>query len=359
MWLENFSFYPINIPFINAIKVGQETIEKKQSIYLKLTFSNKKSGIGEVSLLPGLIKLSIQEAEEEIKSFLTPLIKKKLNHLKEPINESQLSTLFFNKLPKPQQKLSSPIVFALESAILTWNKVTFPKNFEGLFPEVKESFSIPVNDLLYPKDCKFDLKASAFKIKIGRFDKNNKEKEISFIKTVAKKLRQKNQFPKRIRLDGNKSFTPIALQNYINRFDTDTIKQIEYLEEPLKDINQWNEFYKTNKIGLGLDESILNLKKKAFSLPMGVEALILKPSQIGGISKFFFFSNWGLKRKIKIVVSSTFESSLGLFTLSILASKQKNTPSGLNTYKFLEEKDPLYSFETLNGKMIIKKNLTR
>jgi len=356
MWLDHFKLQLIEIPFKEPIKVGSEFITKKQSLYLTLKFSNKKSGIGEISLLPGLIELTSEEATEEVNSFLIPLLKSNLKNLDLPLKELDLSNLFFNKLPKPKSKMSSPIIFALESALLNWNKVTFPDNFENLFPGTKGNFSIPVNDLLYPKDEKMDLKASSFKIKIGRFNNNEvKNAEISFIKKIAKELKKMSPGSQRIRLDGNRKFDLNSLNQYISLLDSDTLSQIEYLEEPLKDINQWKFFYKESEIGLGLDESIFDLEKQKISLPPGTKALILKPSVIGGISKYFTYLKWSLKKEIKVVISSTFESSLGLFTLSLLASKEGKTPSGLNTYRYLDESTPSYLFKTFDGKMLIQK----
>ncbi len=356
MWLDSFTLRLIEIPFKNPIKVGKELVTKKQSLYLTLIFSDKRSGMGEVSLLPGLIDLSPKEAIEEVNLFLLPLLKKDLGGLDQPLKESELENIFFNKLPKPKTKLSSPVIFAIESALLAWNKVVFQDQFENLFPKTKSDFSIPVNDLLYPNKDELDLEASAFKIKIGRFNqKKMEDEEISFIKKVANELKNSSSISQRIRLDGNRSFNVSSLKEYLNKLDSDTLAQIEYLEEPLKDINQWESFYKETKIGLGLDESIFDLEDKKISLPIGTRALILKPSIIGGISKYFSYLNWGLKKGVKVVVSSTFESSVGLFTLSLLSSKEGRTPSGLNTYKYLDEKAPLYSFKTFDGKMLIKK----
>ena len=110
-------------------------------------------------------------------------MKKKVETLGRPILEKDLATPFFGKLPKTSEKTSSPIVFAVESALLSWNKTSFPDNFEKLFPGTKESFSVRVNDLLYPEGSRFDLAASSFKIKIGRFSKMQMaQKEIAFIK---------------------------------------------------------------------------------------------------------------------------------------------------------------------------------
>ena len=191
-----------------------------------------------------------------------------------------------------------------------------------MFPKTKDGFSIPVNDLLYPTNQSFDLNASSFKIKIGRFDRDQiKKEEIKFIKKVASRLKSLQPRLQRIRLDGNRSFSLNSLQQYVDLLDSSTLSQIEYLEEPLKDINDWKYFYDKNKIGLGLDESILDLEKQKISLPPGTKALIMKPTIIGGLSKYFSYLNWGKEKDIKIVVSSTFESSLGLFVLSLLSSK--------------------------------------
>ena len=90
MWLDDFQIQHIELPFKDPIKVGNEIIKQKKSLYLTLNFSNKKSGTGEISLLPGLIDLSPKEAIEEVNLFLLPLLKKKIEGIDKPIKESDL-----------------------------------------------------------------------------------------------------------------------------------------------------------------------------------------------------------------------------------------------------------------------------
>ena len=73
MKLLNFSLKKVILPFKKPIQVGKHKLHTKTSLYLTLNFSGGFSGTGEISLLPGLIDLTPEEAKKEVQNFLTPL----------------------------------------------------------------------------------------------------------------------------------------------------------------------------------------------------------------------------------------------------------------------------------------------
>ena len=116
---------------------------------------------------------------------------------------------------------------------------------------------------------------------------------------------------------------------------------VAYIEEPLKHVYQTPEFYQETMIPVALDESLLKLSVEEFKSLDGVDVLVLKPTALGGLEK-----TWQLMRQARTlglaaVISSSFESGLGILTLANLAScTVRDQAAGLDTLKWFEQ-DPL------------------
>ena len=54
------------------------------------------------------------------------------------------------------------------------------------------------------------------------------------------------------------------------------------------------------------------------------------------------------------MVSSTFETSLGLYTLALLAKMNGPTPAGINTFDYLEEINPSFQIQQKKEGLIFK-----
>ena len=140
-----------------------------------------------------------------------------------------------------------------------------------------------------------------------------------------------------------------ALEYLHNRgFNDDTLKKYQIgfapdswdtLSNHIKSSSFKDEVYEKTGLPLGVDESLLEYNK---NVPPGTSTFIIKPSFHGGISKTLSLFKDAKKRNIKCVVSSTFETSLGLYALALLAKNNSKTPAGINTFNYLEEKNPFY-----------------
>ncbi|MDC0253496.1 hypothetical protein OAK75_01260 [Bacteriovoracales bacterium] len=303
----DFSLKKVTLPFKRPLQIGQNKLHTKTSLYLTLYFSGGFSGTGEISLLPGLIDLTPEEAKKETLNYLTPLRGLSLNIKK----DLKITRPLFNLLPT--QMLSSPVLFGIEMALMS-------KPFQEI--------CVPINDLIYPGGKHPKTSNPTVKVKIGR-----KEEEVQFLNQLGKMEGIS------LRLDGNRNFSVNKLLTFLKKLEPQTQKKIEYLEEPLEKISDWPEVHEKTGLSLGIDESLLEYNK---NVPPGTSTFIIKPSFHGGISKTLSLFKDAKKRNIKCVVSSTFETSLGLYTLALLAKNNSKTPAGINTFNYLEEKNPFY-----------------
>ncbi|MFZ4772531.1 MAG: enolase C-terminal domain-like protein [Chlamydiia bacterium] len=140
----------------------------------------------------------------------------------------------------------------------------------------------------------------------------------------------KDQF--RLRIDVNRAWTKAGSLHFFSQFALDAF---DYVEEPFKNPKELREFTHP----LAIDESFpadLSLHEME-ELPT-LKALIYKPTIQGGRSMCSFLSKWAAERKIDLVLSSSFETDLGLAHIAAMAHRfSLSAPVGIGTYHYLNE----------------------
>jgi O-succinylbenzoate synthase len=176
---------------------------------------------------------------------------------------------------------------------------------------------------LYTKTQSVDPQFGCYKIKVGR---QSVEDDIQMLFLLSKQIPQDTP----IRLDANCAWT----WDECHRFWKGIIPfslNIEYIEEPLKN----PLLYPNLHIPFALDERLSDFSDSLSHLSY-LRAIILKPSLLG----FHACIDWMKKAKnlgISAVISSTFESSIGLYAYAQLALMQPNTHAGLATGSWFAE----------------------
>lgn len=135
-----------------------------------------------------------------------------------------------------------------------------------------------------------------------------------------------------LRIDVNRAWkTEDALQ-FFAQFSQDAF---DYVEEPFQNPHDLKLFTHP----LAVDESFpqdLSLEELE-ALPM-LKALIYKPTLQGGLAGCLPLQKWAEKRGITIVLSSSFESDVGLANIAEMAKRLSlKAPIGIGTYHFLEQ----------------------
>ena len=184
---------------------------------------------------------------------------------------------------------------------------------------------VEVNALLGPDEGAGSTGAdgvATVKIKVGR---------LSLSEDIARtrRLRSKLGPSVRFRLDANRAWT---VEQALRFHEEIADPALDYLEEPLRDPG---ELGRLGGIPIALDES-LAADPCLIGLP-GLAAAILKPTVSGGISEARRLMKEAEARGIQAVVSSTFETSIGIAGLGRLALEAPGTVHGLGTAAWLAE----------------------
>ena len=151
-----------------------------------------------------------------------------------------------------------------------------------------------------------------FKLKIGRL--GALEREIATLGSLRETLGPEV----RLRLDANQSFSAAEARACLPRFAE---HGVEYIEEPCARSNL------EHLVGLGvpiaLDESLVQLADAGSRAPelraLGVGALVLKPTLLGGVSACCAWADVAARIGAEVVLSHAFEGPVGLGLSAALA----------------------------------------
>jgi len=126
----------------------------------------------------------------------------------------------------------------------------------------------------------------------------------------------------RLRLDANRSWSLEEATAFIRGLAQP--ERVEYLEEPCRDPLIIPELYHLTeqRIKFALDETLASPPRPLSDLVglAGLVALVLKPTVLGGLKVCLDLHALGSAKGLLSVVSSSFESSVGLAHLTVLAS---------------------------------------
>uniref|UniRef100_A0A7N0VBE5 Mandelate racemase/muconate lactonizing enzyme C-terminal domain-containing protein n=2 Tax=Kalanchoe fedtschenkoi TaxID=63787 RepID=A0A7N0VBE5_KALFE len=190
---------------------------------------------------------------------------------------------------------------------------------------------------------------SAIKLKVARRSDPLEDAEV--IKEVRKKVGRKIA----IRADANRKWSyeeAVQFAHSVKNYN------IQYLEEPVQHDADILRFCEETGIAVALDETLSSIQGNPidylskFNHP-GIAAVVIKPSVVGGFENASLIAQWAQWQGKIAVISSAFESSVGLAAfvqfssyinsqdVDILRVKNKETNSsvahGLGTYKWLKE----------------------
>ena len=310
--IKKILFYKKKIYFKNPISLKNKKYSSKEIIIIFINTNLKRFQL-EVAPLP-----NYQENQLEKYFFYLRKWKREIEKKKILINKKN----FFSIAKKWTKNIPFDCLqWSISSLLLS---IYYFKFYRCSFPIENNFLLLDLENL-----PKYPIEPSTYKIKIGR---KNIKKEIFQLKKIISKLK-KNQ---KIRLDGNQLWSEKDLFYFLKEMK-EKLHFFEYIEEPIQKSNLLNSYQ--NQINFAIDETLLSTEFRNFkkTIKENFSAIVLKPSFIGCLSKIYEIINWAKKNKIKVTISSVFETKIGhqmIFKLIYFSNLEKNI-HGADTYRFL------------------------
>ena len=302
MIIKEFEIFPFKInlkePFINS----NVKIINREGFLIKVTDELGNTSYGEVSPLPG----SSIESVESIRS--------KLLEFKNEFVEIELDSKLFNSILN-FPSMSFGVSQALHSIFIMRN---------GYDPELKFNQEIIINgvvgmvpqlQVLHQVEGLIAKGFKTIKIKIGRDSINE---DINLIRIISASF-DKNI---RYRFDANGCWSIDEVKYFIKELDG---VNVEYLEQPVKTLEEIIELSNFSIIPIAADESIREDEDvRTLLKESSIEYFVLKPSIMGTITDTIALIKIIENTKRKVIISSAFETPIGRSALVFLAAQLSN-----------------------------------
>lgn len=273
-------FEPYEIPLRRPLPGSGETV--RRGFYLKVD-----GAIGEVAPLPGWSRETLAEAEADLREIVAG----------KPWEEIRCASVWFGWECAEQERNG-------------W------RDFPALVDEVK------INALGGDIESALAAGCRCFKIKVA----GEPSKMAELVKAKAAEIRGRAN----LRLDANRAWNEAEALTF---FDAIHGINYQYLEEPVNDSAALRRLIENPNVKIALDETLREISPEDLMSFVGVKAVVLKPTLLGGLAISRAFVQAAESIEAVSVVSSSFESPVGLRSLAKFAASLSKTPepSGLDT----------------------------
>ncbi len=296
------------LPLVRPITIGGSRLDSRTGLILTIVGQAGVESHGEIAPLPGLHSETLVDAEAQIKSVI------------ETMKGADIASV----LKGPLAGLFPSVRCGLEMALMDLSR-----------PEPDPDLQIPVCALLMPgcddvPESVGRLSAagySAVKIKVGR---RSLDEDIRVIRSAKKRLRAGTT----LRLDANRAWSLDQAIEFCSEIGADSV---EYIEEPVRDAADHEAFILKTDFPLALDETIA--REAQVADVAAAEAIILKPSVLGGFSAAAGWVDFARRNGARAVMSCCFESSLSIRAYALFAIQAgiADAPLGIDTLKFFSQ----------------------
>ncbi len=328
MIIKSAELFSYHIPLKQPLLFYGKSLSSREGYLIKLVDEYGAAGWGEAAPLPGCHKETLSDVHEQLKN-LVHLLRNQSFH--EPIEDMRKIRV----AGVPLTQYLPTVQWAVETALLT-----LKANSQGIplaqLMDPDYGNVVPVNgfltgslpDLKAQAQSMIDQGYKAVKLKVGQ---RTLQEDVERVQAVNHVIESKAL----LRIDANRSW---QLQEAVDFIRQVGLKTIEYIEEPLKDISQVNEFYQETYMPVAVDESVHALDFKTIQSMDGIEILVVKPSVFGSYRKIWDVVQNAKARGLSVVFNSAFESGYGLTVIAhIAACLSKKVPAGLDTGKFYQQ----------------------
>jgi len=332
---------PFELKFKKPFKTSKNVLGKREGFLIKIS-DGKQSGLGECTPFPEFGSETFIEAKNKLDNFRLKLNLNPsgfLENLQETLKE-------LDNYPSLKHGIEQALLTLISNKTnVTLNELLNVKSYSIINVNAVLGFLSPAESV---NSCSELLKDGyeTIKIKVGR---DNYEKDVEVIKA----LREELGYDFKIIIDANGKWNikdAVQILNSLEKY------KIEYVEQPVNSIEHFIKLKKEIKILFAADESIRSIENaENFINRKAADILILKPMMLGGLLPTFKIIELCKKNNMDVVITSSFESSLGRSFVIFAASTVKNKfAHGLGTAKYFVKDlfpDP---YQINNGKIAIK-----
>jgi|GEM_PF-2757005 len=274
-----FLLQPYSIDLKKPLVLPGHILTKKQGIWVKF-----KGKVGDIAPLPGYSEESFEQAYEQAQKLC-----------ENPDSIDQALSICY-----PSVRFGFETVLA-KSVEISKNTSIFHQRM------------IALNDVHFLDKIQTMFKQGGrlIKLKISRMQPFEVVNALEILAKLPEALQC------RFRIDCNQYWTLPDLMIWVPALDP---FRIDFFEEPLKNLDEFETFFQSTGYGYALDENLsYELLQKCILEYKGLRAIVIKPSLKGGYLNALNLAFEAKKAGLTSVISSSYESEFGVLALAHLA----------------------------------------
>jgi O-succinylbenzoate synthase len=326
MKLARFDLYRYSLPFHRPLTLGNTTLFRREDILLRLSGDDGSEGWGETAPLPGFSAESQGEAASQLRRLAASMIGRE-------VNEDRVDP--YGGFGRDLDRVAPSLRFGFELAV--WNLCgdSSGRTLGEMVAPAPRSV-VPVNGLIAGSPAEVLEEAQrmryagfeSVKLKVGT---RTVAEDAALIHALGEELGEGVS----LRVDANRAWDYEEAAEFVG--GTAGVR-FEYVEEPLADPARLPELVREFGVPVALDESLVGMEPEKVEETFAV-AFVLKPTLLGGISRMLRVAGQALRLGVTPVVSSAYESGVGMAALVALAAGigDRPVPAGLDTYRAMAE----------------------
>jgi o-succinylbenzoate synthase len=283
--IERAQLFKYTLPLTKPLAVRSGAGSTREGFLLKLEGGEDSIGWGEIAPLSGISKETVNDSVGELARTID-----RLDGCLVPNHLEELSGGFESWLVG--WKLNASVRCGLEMAVLNLTAATSDRTLAHLLAD-KHASAVKVNGLTSGTDAEIveacdRLQTDGFqtvKIKVGG---RSVEQDVELVKQISSRLGGQLM----LRLDANQYW---SLDEACEFADGIKSCSVEYIEEPLQDASQLSTLSHRTGLAIAQDESLIGLDPAEWQPPIGLSAIVLKPTLLGGFEKSMMFARHAVR----------------------------------------------------------------
>jgi O-succinylbenzoate synthase len=319
----------------------------RSGIIARLEDENGAFGWGEIAPLPGFSDESLEQAESQLRE-----LRSSLRGYPVPENLDELSGGFDRWLG--QYQLYPSVRFGVEMAILNLTasdrSVLLVDVMADDHPNeilINAMLAGTADEIIQGVKKRLELGYRVMKLKVGR---QEMARDIKLLHQICDVVSDDVA----IRLDANRAWSYNDAKVFAEAMQN---CNVEYVEEPLENSGEIGRLIRETEMPVALDETMVGLSPEWFLASSGIRAIVLKPMLIGGFEIAMKFARKAIRSNLKAVISSSYESGIGLSGLAHLAGafNRPETAHGLDTLNWFSDDLTVEPLDIESGSLDLRK----
>lgn len=310
MKIDEIRLYGFDLPFIKPVAQTGQSIDSRKGFIIQVLSSDGCSGFGEVSPFEGVHVESLKKARHDY-DLCCPLLKGR------EVPDDAVSLLAWCAQFEPFMHCCPSARFGLEVSLLSL-AASRQKISLAVFLGSEDVQGVQCAGFLQGSvteiiEAALKLKVNGFKTVELKVGGRNIPLEVLKVAELKRVLGPGIN----IRLNANAAWTLKEALLFARGIGND---QIEFIKEPLTDAIEWFSFFRQTDIPLAADEHLSDFIEPDLAQASGVKYTLIRPSCLGNIGKIIHFLVAAHEHGQKVIITSCFESGVGLNILANFAA---------------------------------------